>query len=128
MAGHTRDLAGADAWHPADASLAGSRTGFDRTCSSAIWILTFALPYVLVWYHRKEPVFYLPEQWAPPVVTWLMSASGKGRFLRGEQGSMHRKRDLTDDGDRLRVDHRLVDGLPQGDRHLGGARCGLVSL
>jgi len=36
-----------------------------------LWIMTTGLQFVVGWWYRKQPVFYLPEGWFGPLSWWL---------------------------------------------------------
>lgn len=56
-----------------DATLGGARTSFTATFSSLIWVLTTGAQFVLVWWYRKQPVFWLPKGWVPGLAGWILS-------------------------------------------------------
>ena len=50
---------------------ATKKTAFSLKFNSAIWILTTGLQFVVGWWYRKAPVFYLPQGWFGPLGWWL---------------------------------------------------------
>ncbi|WVR09425.1 hypothetical protein IAU60_006492 [Kwoniella sp. DSM 27419] len=54
-------------------TLGSSRTSFTTKFKSLLWILTTGAQVFLVWWYRKEPVFWLPQGWVPGPVAWLLS-------------------------------------------------------
>jgi hypothetical protein len=38
-----------------------------------LWLFTTGAQLVLVWWYRKQPVFYLPPGWVPYPVAWVLS-------------------------------------------------------
>jgi hypothetical protein len=65
-----------------DTTLSSSRTSFNTKFSSLLWVLTSGANWVLVWWYRKQPVFYLPPGWLPAPVAWLLSfpSAPRGEF------------------------------------------------
>lgn len=41
--------------------------------STVLWCLTTGAQFVLVWWYRSAPVFYLPKGYLPGVVGWWFS-------------------------------------------------------
>ncbi|WVN86188.1 uncharacterized protein L203_101349 [Cryptococcus depauperatus CBS 7841] len=54
-------------------TLSSSRSSFSRNFSFLIWLLTTGAQFFLVWWYRKQPVFWLPEGWVPYPVAWVLS-------------------------------------------------------
>ncbi|KDR67475.1 hypothetical protein GALMADRAFT_258049 [Galerina marginata CBS 339.88] len=51
--------------------IAGSKSGFAMKFNTLLWLLTTGLQFVVGWWYRKQPVFYLPEGWLGPLGWWL---------------------------------------------------------
>ncbi len=58
-----------------DGSLTSARTSFALRFSTLLWLLTTGAEFVLVWWYRKSPVFWLPRGWVPGPVAWTLSFS-----------------------------------------------------
>ena len=56
-----------------DGTLTSSRTSFALRFSSLLMLLTTGAQFILVWWFRKSPVFWLPQRWFPGPVAWLLS-------------------------------------------------------
>ena len=54
-----------------DAEIAASRNGFAMKFKTLLWTMTTGLQFVVTWWYRKQPVFYLPEGWLGPLTWWL---------------------------------------------------------
>ncbi|KAK1927310.1 protein GET1 [Papiliotrema laurentii] len=54
-------------------SLTSARTGFGLKFSTLIWTTTTGAQLVLVWWYRRQPVFWLPKGWLPGPAAWLLS-------------------------------------------------------
>ncbi|CAD6568448.1 MAG: GET complex subunit get1 [Tremellales sp. Tagirdzhanova-0007] len=54
-------------------TLTSSRTSFAFRFSTLLSLLTTGAQFVLVWWFRKSPVFWLPSEWLPGPVVWLLS-------------------------------------------------------
>ncbi|WVF67486.1 hypothetical protein IAT40_002242 [Kwoniella sp. CBS 6097] len=54
-------------------TLGSSRSSFAVKFKSLIWTLTTGAQLFLVWWYRKEPVFWLPTGWVPYPVAWVLS-------------------------------------------------------
>ncbi|WVW85406.1 hypothetical protein I302_107444 [Kwoniella bestiolae CBS 10118] len=50
-----------------------SKSSFTTKFKSFIWLLTSGSKLVLVWWFRKQAVFWLPQGWVPYPVAWLIS-------------------------------------------------------
>ncbi|KAK6910865.1 protein GET1 [Kwoniella mangroviensis CBS 8886] len=50
-----------------------SKSSFTTKFKSFIWVITFGSKLILVWWYRKQPVFWLPQGWVPYPVAWLIS-------------------------------------------------------
>ncbi|GAA5988822.1 hypothetical protein JCM10908_006185 [Rhodotorula pacifica] len=62
-----------------DASNSGStaqKQQFASTFKKALWLLTTVIPFIISSYHRRSPVFFLPEGWFGPLGWWLSLPSG----------------------------------------------------
>ncbi|WVQ79714.1 hypothetical protein IAT38_001814 [Cryptococcus sp. DSM 104549] len=56
-------------------SLASSRSSFGLKFNTLIWTLTTGTQFFLVWWYRRQPIFWLPEGWVPYPVAWILSFS-----------------------------------------------------
>ncbi|KAF9050436.1 WRB/Get1 family [Panaeolus papilionaceus] len=54
-----------------NAEIAAAKSGFAMKFNTVLWILTTGLQFVVGWWYRKQPVFYLPEGWFGPLTWWL---------------------------------------------------------
>ncbi|KIK02704.1 hypothetical protein K443DRAFT_677426 [Laccaria amethystina LaAM-08-1] len=54
-----------------NSQIASSKSSFSLKFNSAIWILTTGVQFVVGWWYRRQPVFYLPEGWFGPLAWWL---------------------------------------------------------
>ncbi|WRT68605.1 uncharacterized protein IL334_005583 [Kwoniella shivajii] len=54
-------------------SVGSSKSSFGVKFKSIIWILTSGSKLILVWWFRKQPVFWLPSGWVPGPLVWLLS-------------------------------------------------------
>ncbi|CAH7684802.1 WRB/Get1 family [Phakopsora pachyrhizi] len=52
--------------------ITSARAKFSTAFSSVIWTFTTGLQLVLVSWHRKTPVFFLPQDWFPPMIVWIL--------------------------------------------------------
>lgn len=37
-----------------------------------IWLCTYGLQYIIQWYYRKIPVFWLAKGWFPRYIEWIL--------------------------------------------------------
>ena len=69
-----------------DAALASTKASFAKSINSVLWLLTTGAQFALVWWYRKQAVFYLPKGYlAGPVAWWFAFPSapkGKSYGLR----------------------------------------------
>ncbi|RSH81694.1 GET complex subunit get1 [Apiotrichum porosum] len=65
-----------------NAVLASSRSTFGFRFNTLIWIATTGAQLVLVWWYRRQPVFWLPAQWVPAPVAYIL------RFPSAPKGSV----------------------------------------
>ncbi|ORY35685.1 protein GET1 [Naematelia encephala] len=56
-----------------NSQLGSAKTSFSLRFSSVLWLVTTGAQLVLVWWYRRQPVFYLPQTWTPGVVRWILS-------------------------------------------------------
>lgn len=54
-----------------DSELSVVRTKFSVQFSTALWTLTTGARFIVGWWYRRTPVFYLPSGWFGPVTWWL---------------------------------------------------------
>ena len=54
-----------------DADASAAQTSFGLKFNSALWALTGGLQLVIVWWYRKQAVFYLPRGWFGPLEWWI---------------------------------------------------------
>jgi len=54
-----------------DAQVASQKSSFAMKFKGFLWIMTTGLQFVVGWWYRKQPVFYLPEGWFGPLRWWL---------------------------------------------------------
>lgn len=54
-----------------NSEIASSKSSFSLKFNSVIWILTTGVQFVVGWWYRRQPVFYLPEGWFGPLAWWL---------------------------------------------------------
>ncbi|GAA5910044.1 hypothetical protein JCM5296_007004 [Sporobolomyces johnsonii] len=47
------------------------KSRFLTSFKSALWLLTTVVPFVISSWHRKTPVFWLPQGWFGPLAWWL---------------------------------------------------------
>ncbi|TKA52231.1 hypothetical protein B0A53_04654 [Rhodotorula sp. CCFEE 5036] len=52
------------------------RQQFAASFKKLVWLLTTVIPFIISSYHRKSPVFYLPQGWFGPLGWWLSLPSG----------------------------------------------------
>lgn len=55
-----------------DTTLASARSGFALRFGTLIWVATTGAQLVLVWWYRRQPVFWLPAQWVPGPVAYVL--------------------------------------------------------
>jgi hypothetical protein len=65
-----------------DTTLTSAKSSFGMKFSSLIWVSTTGAQLVLVWWYRKQPIFWLPAGWAPGPVAWILSfpSAPKGEY------------------------------------------------
>ncbi|KZO99630.1 hypothetical protein CALVIDRAFT_595746 [Calocera viscosa TUFC12733] len=51
--------------------LSGAKSAFSLRFKTSLFILTSGAQWLLVWWYRKSPVFYLPPGWLGPLGWWL---------------------------------------------------------
>jgi hypothetical protein len=51
--------------------MTSSKTAFSIKFGSAIWVFTTGLQFLVGWWYRKSPVFYLPPGWFGPLEWWI---------------------------------------------------------
>ncbi|PPQ92969.1 hypothetical protein CVT25_000169 [Psilocybe cyanescens] len=54
-----------------NSEIASAKSGFAMKFNTALWLLTTGLQFVVGWWYRKQPVFYLPRGWFGPLGWWL---------------------------------------------------------
>ncbi|KAH9484843.1 GET complex subunit get1 [Psilocybe cubensis] len=54
-----------------NSEIASAKSGFAMKFNTALWLLTTGLQFVVGWWYRKQPVFFLPEGWFGPLGWWL---------------------------------------------------------
>ncbi|WWD19245.1 protein GET1 [Kwoniella shandongensis] len=54
-------------------TLTSSKTSFSVKFNSLLWILMTGSQLFLVWWYRKQPIFWLPQGWVPKPVAWILS-------------------------------------------------------
>ncbi|GAA5860161.1 hypothetical protein JCM8547_009209 [Rhodosporidiobolus lusitaniae] len=74
---------------------ASARKAFSSKFKSALWILTTVIPFVISSYHRKSPVFFLPQGWFGPLGWWLSLPSAPAGALAVSLWTMAVKRTLV---------------------------------
>ncbi|CED84323.1 protein get1 [Phaffia rhodozyma] len=57
-----------------NSTLSNSKSTFSKTISSSLWFFTTGLQFIIVWWYRKQPVFWLPSGWLAPGFAWWFSA------------------------------------------------------
>ncbi|XAO25971.1 protein GET1 [Cryptococcus bacillisporus CA1280] len=57
----------------ANNNLSSSRSSFSKKFSTLLWLMTTGAQFLLSWWFRKQPIFWLPEGWVPYPVAWLIS-------------------------------------------------------
>lgn len=55
----------------ADSRLAESKSSFASKFNWLLWAATTGAQFILVWWYRREPVFYLPPGWLGPLGYFL---------------------------------------------------------
>ncbi|PVG00995.1 hypothetical protein CPB86DRAFT_773417 [Serendipita vermifera] len=55
-----------------NARLSAYKASFSSTFNWIVWFATTGAQFVLVWWYRRDPVFYLPPGWFGPF-TWILS-------------------------------------------------------
>ncbi|WWC71365.1 uncharacterized protein I206_105320 [Kwoniella pini CBS 10737] len=53
--------------------ITSSKSSFTTKFKTSLWVLTSGSKFILVWWFRKKPVFWLPEGWVPYPIAWLIS-------------------------------------------------------
>lgn len=54
-----------------DSQIATAKSGFSMKFNTVLWVLTTGLQFVVGWWYRRQPVFYLPQGWFGPLGWWL---------------------------------------------------------
>lgn len=54
-----------------NAEVASSKSAFAMKFNILLWLLTTGLQFVVGWWYRKQPVFFLPQGWLGPLGWWL---------------------------------------------------------
>ncbi|KAF9526544.1 CHD5-like protein-domain-containing protein [Crepidotus variabilis] len=54
-----------------NAEVASAKSGFSMKFNTVLWIMTTGSQFVVGWWFRKQPVFFLPEGWFGPLGWWL---------------------------------------------------------
>lgn len=79
-----------------DTQLSGAKSSFSLRFNSVLWAITTGSQLFLVWWYRRQPVFYLPAGWAPGIIGWVLSFPNapRGEFCHilypsGEISSFH---------------------------------------
>ncbi|KAL0247353.1 protein GET1 [Cryptococcus tetragattii IND107] len=57
----------------ANNNVSSSRSSFSKKFSTLLWLMTTGAQFLLSWWFRKQPIFWLPEGWVPYPVAWLLS-------------------------------------------------------
>ncbi|KIR28234.1 protein GET1 [Cryptococcus deuterogattii LA55] len=57
----------------ANNNLSSSRSSFSKKFNTLLWLMTTGAQFLLSWWFRKQPIFWLPEGWVPYPVAWLVS-------------------------------------------------------
>ncbi|WVQ72047.1 protein GET1 [Cryptococcus sp. DSM 104548] len=76
-----------------NSTLQASRSSFTSKFSWLLWLLTTGAQFVLVWWFRKQPVFWIPEGWVPYPVAWVLSfpSAPLGAVSSGAWGAVCKK-------------------------------------
>ncbi|KAI9637645.1 protein GET1 [Dioszegia hungarica] len=53
--------------------ITSAKSSFSLRFNSLLWFITTGSQLFLVWWYRRQPVFYLPSGWAPGIVGWMLS-------------------------------------------------------
>jgi hypothetical protein len=64
---------------PLDADVASHRAQFDRALSTLLYVITSGLQWAIVWWYRREPVFWMPAGWVPRGMDRWLSFGGAPR-------------------------------------------------
>ncbi|KAI5454146.1 GET complex subunit get1 [Naganishia albida] len=60
-----------------NAKVAAQRAQFDRGFSTFLYVITSGLQWALIWWYRREPVFWIPAGWVPRNLDrWLCFGGG----------------------------------------------------
>ncbi|EIW68469.1 hypothetical protein TREMEDRAFT_44803 [Tremella mesenterica DSM 1558] len=54
-------------------SITSTRSSFNIKFSSLLWISTTGIQIFIIWYHRFQPIFWLPNGWIPYPIEWILS-------------------------------------------------------
>lgn len=70
-----------------DVKVAAQRAQFDRGFSTFLYVITSGLQWALIWWYRREPVFWIPAGWVPcNLDRWLCFGGGpRGAFAPDTQ-------------------------------------------
>ncbi|GAA5825983.1 hypothetical protein JCM11251_000077 [Rhodosporidiobolus azoricus] len=79
----------------ANTDTASARKAFSTKFKSALWLLTTVVPFIISSYHRKSPVFWLPQGWFGPLGWWLSLPSAPAGALAVSLWTMSCKRTLA---------------------------------
>ncbi|AFR96708.1 protein GET1 [Cryptococcus neoformans C23] len=74
-------------------TLSSSRSSFSKKFSTLLWLMTTGAQFLLSWWFRKQPIFWLPEGWVPYPVAWLLSfpSAPIGSVSSGAWGAICRR-------------------------------------
>ncbi|KAG8751554.1 GET complex subunit get1 [Serendipita sp. 396] len=93
-----------------NARLSASKSGFSTRFNSLVWIATTGAQFFLVWWYRREPVFYLPSGWFGPFTWFLSLPSAPSGSISGAVWQMACQR-VVGMGERLVKD--LMEPIPE---------------
>ncbi|MBW0581349.1 hypothetical protein O181_121064 [Austropuccinia psidii MF-1] len=53
--------------------ISSARMQFSALFSTLLWAFTTGLQFALVSWYRKSPVLFIPQDWFPPLVLWILA-------------------------------------------------------
>ncbi|KNZ62762.1 protein GET1 [Puccinia sorghi] len=65
-----KDLADLEALNK---EISAAKTQFSALFSSLLWMFTSGFQFVLISWYRRSPVFFLPQDWFPAPIVWILS-------------------------------------------------------
>jgi len=89
---------------------ATSRAAFTKRAASVAWFVTTAIPFVMTFWYRKSPMYFLPRGWFGPVAWYFSFPSAPAGAVACGMWSMACRRAIA--GARASIHACIISGKP----------------